>query len=576
MKRLLAAALALAACSSDGAYAPAPAQTIPIAPPGRPKPGAPTGPDAAFRVLSDRITDKILEDEPSIGREAGLRAKYDGRISAYGKAAIEKRVERLRSAEKELSAVDASSLSADGALDRGVLLAHVRLRIFKLAEMEEWRKNPMFYGELFGVNDYLDREYASAEERARALLAHEKAALAALPEVKQNLKSPLAKAFVETSIKVMKGYQSYLETDVPKLLAGVGDAAFQKDLQDTNAALAKGAKALVEHLQVELKKADQSHVLGKERFIRFVEAQEGETIEIEAFRKRGEDDLARNAKAMKKALENPKAKPTRPRATELLALGAKISDDARAFVVSRDLVGVPSDDRCTTKETPPFMRWNAAFLNGPGPFDKPGLPAFYYMTLPDPKLPKKEQEEYVMPRGTLLSTTVHEVYPGHFLQGLWLRKAPTRVQALFSTYSYQEGWAHYVEEMMIEEGFGREDPQNAVGQLADALLRNCRWVGTLAIHVDKKPLDFVARRFEKECGQDKATAREQAVRATFDPGYFAYTYGKRALLDLRAEVKKRLGDKYDKKAFHDAVLSHGSPPLPLLRDRVLRDLTGAP
>jgi hypothetical protein len=447
----------------------------------------------------------------------------------------------------------------------------------RLRELRAFEKNPMLYGEPFGVNDYLDRDYAPLDERARRLLRHERAALAALGEVRKNLRSPLSRPVVETSIKIYDGYASYLRGDVVAQTKAVSDPALRADVEEASLALAREAEALARHLrEVELPKADQSHVLGAAKYRAFLEAQEGYVGSLDDFRAEGLADLERNKAAMKVALAKKGSRPTRPKVGEYLGVASGIMRDARDFVVSRKLVDIPSDDACVTRETPPYMRWNSAFLSGPGPFDAPGLAAFYYITLPSPSWPKREQDEYVMPRGTLVSTTVHEVWPGHFLQGLWARRAPTRVQAVFSAYSFVEGWAHYVEQMMLEEGFGAGDPQAAVGQLSDALLRNCRWVASVGVHADGRSLEWAAERFERDCFQDKQTAREQATRATFDPGYFAYTFGKRALLDLRAVVKQRKGAAFDLRAFHGAVLSHGAPPLPLLRERVLRDLTGAP
>jgi uncharacterized protein (DUF885 family) len=267
----------------------------------------------------------------------------------------------------------------------------------------------------------------------------------------------------------------------------------------------------------------------------------------------------------------PKVKVTRPAASELLAGATKLVEKSRAFVVDENLVTVPTDERATLKETPPYMRWNAAFLNMPGPFDS-AKEAFYYITLPDPSWPHKEQLEYIFPWGTLMATTVHEVYPGHFLQGLWLRKAPTKVQKMVESYSFVEGWAHYSEQLMVEQGFGADDPQNHLGQLSDALLRNCRFVVAIGVHAEGMSLDEAAKHFRDDCFQDKATAREQAVRATFDPGYFAYTVGKLQILQLREDVKAKLGERFDLKAFHDALLSHGSPPVALVADRVKRQL----
>ena len=186
---------------------------------------------------------------------------------------------------------------------------------------------------------------------------------------------------------------------------------------------------------------------------------------------------------------------------------------SREFLVKKDLVTIPSSDKAVLKETPPFMRWNSAFLNGPGPFEKAATTAFYYITMPDPSWPKKEQEEYIMTKGNLLSTTVHEVYPGHFLQGLWERRAPTTVQAMFGSYSFTEGWAHYGEQLMIEEGSARTTRRTS---WVSSPTPSCATAGSssrLGIHTEGMTLDQAQKRFETDCFQDKATARQQAVAA---------------------------------------------------------------
>jgi uncharacterized protein (DUF885 family) len=228
------------------------------------------------------------------------------------------------------------------------------------------------------------------------------------------------------------------------------------------------------------------------------------------------------------------------------------------------------------KETPPFQRWTTASLDWPGVFEDRPLPSFYYITLPDPSWPKKEQEEYVPTRGLLLSTTVHEVYPGHFVQGRWLLRAPTRAQKMLGSYSFTEGWAHYTEQMMIEEGLGADDPESRLGQVTDALLRDCRVVVSLGLHTKKMTLAQAEKRFVTDCHQDKASARKEAARGTFDAGYFAYTLGKLQILALREEAKKRLGGRFSLQRFHDALLSHGAPPVALIHDRVLREIGAAP
>jgi hypothetical protein len=358
---------------------------------------------------------------------------------------------------------------------------------------------------------------------------------------------------------------------VVRLLQGAGDAEFQRRFAEVNARLASEAEELSQGLATgELSKSDDGFALGEDRYRKLVRIQEGLTLPLAEFARMAEGDLSANRSAYE-ALAR-RVEETRPRAPALLREAGRTTEDARAFVVEHGIVTMPGEQRPSVRETPPYMRWNQAFLVGPGPFDAEGLEAYYYITLPDRSWPVPKQREYVMTRGELVSTTVHETYPGHFVQGQWLRRAPTRAQKTIDTYSFSEGWAHYVEQMMIDEGFVAESHETRLGQLADALLRDCRFVVSIGIHTQGMTLQAAERRFIDECHQDVATAHEQAVRGTFDPGYFAYTLGKLQILELRAEARRRLGASFSLQRFHDALLSHGSPPIPLIRERVLAEL----
>ena len=267
-----------------------------------------------------------------------------------------------------------------------------------------------------------------------------------------------------------------------------------------------------------------------------MKVQEGLTIPLAEFKKMGEDNLAANKKAYEKLAGRVTIK--RPKVADLFADATRITESAHKFIVEKHFATIPTDEKLVVRETPPFQRWNSAFLDPPGPFEPKATSSFYYITLPDPKWSKKEQDDYVMPYPILLTTTIHETYPGHFLQGLWIKRAPTRIQKSIGAYSFIEGWAHYIEQAMLEQGFGAEDPANQLGQLSDALLRNCRMVVSLGIHTEGMTLKQAEQRFINDCKQDKATAREQAARGTFDPGYFAYTLGKVQILALREEAKR--------------------------------------
>ncbi len=520
-----------------------------------------------FRDYADGLLDRLLADRPAWGRYVGLH-RFDGKVADYSKEGLDSRRVLLQRAATKLGTFGAGALTENEALDKAILASHVTYELFDLVERRRHATDPRYYSELFDVSGYINFEYAPLEQRAKALLAHEEAALQQTAHVLDNLDPVLSRPAVETAIKTYRGFATYLRDDVKAVMSSVGDDAFEQRFSQVNTTLAARADAIADGLERQfLPKADlTSHVLGTEKYLRFVRAQEGmESLDLAAFKAQAETDLKRNKEAY--VALSKKVKVTRPAKEELMPGAEKLMEASRQFVLDRGLVTIPSDDRCTIKETPPYMRWNAAFLNMPGPYDT-AKQAYYYITLPDPALPQKEQDEYVFPWGVLMATTVHEVYPGHFLHGLWTRRAPTRVTKTVDSYSFTEGWAHYVEQMMVEEGFGKDNPENHLGQLSDALLRNCRFVVSIGIHTEGMTLEQGAKRFEQDCFQDAATAREQAVRGTFDPGYFAYTVGKLQILELREELKKELGPAFELRKFHDALLSFGAPPVALIRERV--------
>lgn len=542
--------------------------------PSPPSPAASAAPSAVVSApvavpdTPEAMLDAWLERRPGWGRTIGLR-KYDGRVPDYSRAGLDAHQAWLEAVMRKLEGEGRGD--SNRALDRAILRSRARLEHFDLAERRRPYTDPRFYTGLFDVSTYIDFAYAPAAQRMARVVDHEKAALEQVDHILKNLDPVLSRPVVETAIKAYRGYAAYLRDDVPKVVAALKDAELDAAFAKTNGVLAQAAADIADRLEKDwLPRASaDAHVLGTERYLAFVEAQEGRRYELAEFRAIADADLKRNRDAYLALKDRVKVK--RPDKTALIAEAEKLIERSRSFIVDKGLVSIPSDDACTVKETPPYMRYNAAFLNMAGPYD-PAREAYYYITLPDPTWPAAEQEAYIFPYGVLMSTSVHEVYPGHFLHGLWIRKAKTRIQRVGESYSFTEGWAHYTEQLMVEEGFGEDDPQNRLGQLSDALLRNCRFVASIGMHTGEMNLDQVAALFETQCFQDKATAREQAVRATFDPGFFAYTLGKLQILELRERLKSELGDAFSLKAFHDALLGFGAPPVALIADRVAQQL----
>jgi hypothetical protein len=530
------------------------------------------GASIAFSGIRDRVLDGLLADDPALARDLGLH-EYDGRVASLSRDAIALRVGRLRAASDELAAVPANALDDDESLDLAELVHWVQTRLFWLVDMDAPRKYPALYEDLFAVSVYVDRDYAPFEVRADRLVAQEEAALAELSHARENLAVPLSKPLAEVAARNFAGFATYLRGDVTRWMSGVRQAETRRRFVDVNGTLAKSADELSAWLRKESVRGDQSHVLGPERFAKLIRVQEGLSLSTDEFARMNEENLAANRRAYEALAQAVRPEPMTE--STLFSDAASLVEQSRRFVVDHGIVTLASQDAVTVRETPPYERWNFASIEMSGPFER-AKSAFYQLTIPDRSWPATERQQYLGSRGDLLGTTVHEVYPGHFVQGRWAERAPTRVQKAFSDYAFVEGWAHYVEQMMIEEGFGRDDPANRLAMLGRALLRNCRFAASVGIHVNGITIEDAEKRFIADCHQDRATAHEQAMRASFDPGYFAYTLGKLQILKIRQEARSKLGGRFSLQRFHDALLSHGSPPLALIASRVLRDLGEKP
>ena len=235
---------------------------------------------------------------------------------------------------------------------------------------------------------------------------------------------------------------------------------------------------------------------------------------------------------------------------------------------------IPGPEQAKVAESPPYQRWNFAYIDIPGPYET-NLPSIYYISPPDPKWPRAEQEAYVPGKNVLLFTSVHEVWPGHFLQYLHANRSPSKFGQVFVGYAFSEGWAHYTEEMMWDAGLGNGDPETHIGQLIEALLRNVRFISAIGLHTGGMTVADSEKVFREQAYQDAGNARQQAARGTFDPAYLNYTMGKLMIRKLREDWTASRGGKPAWKDFHDEFLKFGGPPIPLVRKAMLPDDKGS-
>jgi uncharacterized protein (DUF885 family) len=394
---------------------------------------------------------------------------------------------------------------------------------------------------------------------------------------------PLPKTFLDFSSKSFGGFVDFYRNDVPQAFAEVQDAELKKQLAEVIEPAAKAMQDYSKWLAAQKPGKPDAYVLGPERFATMVRMTENVTTPLDRLEEIGRADLDRNLTALAEAckryapdatIETCIAKMNADKPSGGAVEGAREQlAELRKFLVDKNVVTIPGSEEALVMEAPAYRRQNFAYINIPGPYEK-DLPSVYYIAPPDPSWPKAEQEAYVPGRADLLFTSVHEVWPGHFLQFLHSNRASWRFGQLFVGYAYAEGWAHYTEELMIEKGLASGAPELHIGQLLNALLRNVRYMCAIGLHTKGMTVAQCEQMFKEKAYQDAGNARQQAARGTYDPAYLNYTMGKLMIRKLRSDWAATRGGEQSWKRFNDEFLSYGGPPVPLVRAQMLKGPAG--
>lgn len=545
---------------------------------------APADANAAFEQRADEIYWAHLDFRPHQAIGMGHH-RYDGQVPDRTPEAIAAEVSRLRAAIGWLEATDATKLSFDNQLDRDVLLAEARRALFELHELRRPFRHPIFYLLFdFSLSPYIDRDYAPVDDRARGLLRACRGAPAYYAQMIDNLDDTLARPAVQVGIMIAGGtiefadgvLRASLPDASPKLRADIDEC-----LNDLVAALRGLEQALTERMD----SATNDFAIGEDMFLRMLSETQGFDIDLATLERIGRADLERNLAAIEAAAHE--IDPSR----DVREVIADVSDDKpdpdrvlveateqmnamRRFVLDHAIASIPSDEEAEVRASPPHRRGNFASLSSAGPFEVRRLPSFYYLAPPDPTWPAEQQRAYLPSRSDLLFVTIHEVWPGHFLQGRHIKAHGSRIVQSFETYSSSEGWAHYVEEMMWDAGVGGGDPRAHIGQLKNALLRNVRFMVAIGMHTGGMTVAEATQMFVDQAFADPQNARQQALRGTADPMYLSYTLGKLAIEKLRADYEAAHPTDYTLGGFHDAFLRHGEAPIPQIRRHMLGEGAG--
>jgi hypothetical protein len=519
--------------------------------------------------------DEYYRRNPERAVNAGLH-QYDGMASDWSADAMREYsawlAATIRAAE---GYVDLQGLDA---FERDYLVNALEGQAFWIDDTDYLAKNPLAYISRIGIGVYIDREYAPLEERLRAYTDYVANVPRMLEQMRDNLEPPLPAPYVTMGQRILNGLSGYLADTVPQQFAAVEDDALQRRFAAANAAAAEAVTRTADWLTELQATATQDYGLGEALFLRMLSKTEGIDVTLEELRAAGQADLDRNLETLYTACsefapgestEDCVRKVQERKPPEGAVGGAtRQLPDLKAFIVDNDIVSIPGTEDALVAEAPPHRRFNFAYIEIPGPFEK-GLPSVYRIAPPDPSWSEEDQLAYIAGETDLLATSIHEVWPGHFLQYLHKNRTENRVGRHFSTYSYGEGWAHYTEEMMLEAGYGGGDPEVRIGQLLNALLRNVRYMSAIGLHTGGMTVEESQAMFEEKAFQDFGNASQQAYRGTYDPGYLNYTLGKLMINKLRDDWTDGRGGREAWGAFHDQFLGYGSPPIPLVRKQML-------
>lgn len=536
-----------------------------------------------FSTLVDEFLSELGRHYPSETTDLGLHT-HDHDLEDLTPSGVAKTLAWLTDWDRRIASVDATKLGAEEKFDLTLLRHSLVSRRFVLTDLPEYRRRPIVYSGLASrsVNAILKRNYAPLDVRLKAVVARLRKASAIIRQAPQNL-DQLSVASVEVTLRTLPATVDFFRVDVIKAFAEVKDPELQRQLRQACEETASALTAFGEFLKKDGRaRANPSFALGEDLFRRALFAEEMIDTPIPTLLKQAEAELSRLRAEFQKTANLIDSKRSaqdtqtivsqdHPKPADLIDFTASRLAQQRKFLIDHNIITVPSEVLPLVRETPPFMRATTlASMDTPGPYEK-ASEAYYYITLPEPSWKSAEIEDFLRGahnRPLIDVVAIHEAFPGHYVQYLWLGRL-SKVKQFAQVMSNAEGWAHYTEQMMMEEGYSGGDPKVRLMQLQDALLRAARFVAGIRMHCHGMTQVQAEEFFHKEGLQMKTVAELEARRGTQDPLYIVYTYGKLQILKLREDYKAQQGSAYSLRKFHDTLLRYGRAPFGLIRQAML-------
>jgi hypothetical protein len=576
LRALLAAAASALVFSSQGVVAQKATAAAEL--------GSQASSQSQFERLVDEYFTYEFKVNPSTATDTGIH-DFDGELEDRSAAAMADRAGKDRLFLRRLEAIDASRLNPVSALDYPLLKNHLLADLLDIEQVKTWRRNPDAYSSLASASIYalIKRNFAPAEERLKSAIARERKIPELLANGRKNL-SDVPAIYNDIALEQLPGIIDFFSKSVPEAFSCVSDEKLKAEFSTVNAKAIEALASYKQFLKEDLsKRSNGNFALGAALFRKKLQYEEMVDESLPSLAAKGSRELARLQKLFVDTAREIDSTKTphevymsisldHPKPSELISSTQGALEDIRSFCVNKPICTIPSEERVKVAESPPFERaLSFASMDTPGPLERKATEAYYFVTLPEPGWSAEKVEEHMRAfcRMDLVNTSVHESYPGHYVQFLWVKRAPSKVRMLIGCNSNAEGWAHYCEEMMFDEGLMNGDKKLRMVQLHDALLRACRYMVGLKMHTEGMSLAEGINFFMKEGYQERTNAEREAKRGTSDPTYLYYTLGKMQILALRDEYKKLKGADFNLKDFHDRFLAEGYPPVKLVRAALL-------
>ncbi len=539
---------------------------------------------SAFDQLVDEYFDFHFQFHPTEGTQAGLH-QYDRKLEDFSRAGRDAEIAGLQQFQKRFDSISPTELSQESTGDLEVLISSVQARLLELQSIQMWRKDPDTYVSdlTYSVFVIMRRNFSPVGERLQSVIAREREIPRVLEEARRNVSNP-PRVYTEVALQQMPDNIKFFQNDVPAAFREVQDPKLLADFKASNEAAIEALRKYQDFMRTDLLPASNGDFrLGADSFRKKLLYEEMVDIPLDRLLEIGYADLRRNQQQLKKvaAQIDPHRSPAavlddlhrdHPPADQLLQTFRDTLGGLRQFIEQNKIITIPSTVPPIVEETPPFARaLTTASMDTPGAYETKATEAMFNVTLPAPDWKPEKVEQWMqgVNRGTITSTAIHEVYPGHYTQFLWVPAAPTKTRKLLYNNSNAEGWAHYTEQMMLDEGYGGHDLNLRLGQLLDALLRNARFIVGIEMHTGKMTLEQGRDFFVKEGFQVPPVAEVEARRATSDPTYLYYNLGKLQILKLREDYRKQQGSKFTLLEFHDRFMRQGSVPMKIIRKSML-------